>query len=356
MLQKGNIMIEILNAYRNPIVGILALLFMVVFVFFLDSLKRRNTYKRKQELINNLAKQFDNINLQRNIDEFIAHAKNATQTLMVIAQTYAKSGDYEQAIAIYKTLSEKPLETHEKLEILELLGDSYYKAGFLERSKTIFLEILHYYPHNIRILEYYMHTCENLKHFTEALDALASLEELVYANLDSNYNAQKIWHTKNYLKAMQLCNDYRITLAEQQEQLLMLYEQDSTLNSVILRHFRLYNVSLFWQKILELNDIMPYIDILWHFQKHEVPFDFISTRKDLLAIYYAKGFIEGYEKSANFTLEVLQLLNMHSHIKADISFTYACSACKIQTPFYTYRCSFCAEVATIEPLIFPTPL
>lgn len=349
-------MIEILNAYRNPIVGILALLFMVVFVFFLDSLKRRQTFKRKQELIDNLGKQFDSINIQHNIDEFMAHVKNATQTLMVIAQTHAKAGDYEQAIAIYKTLSEKPLETHEKLEVLELLGDSYYKAGFLERGKTIFLEILHYYPHNMRILEYYMHTCENLKHYKEALVALDSLEELLYANPDSNYNTQKIWHTKNYLKAMQLCNDHRITLAEQQEKLLVLYEQDSTLRSIILRHFRLYNVGLFWQKILALSDVMPYIDILWHFQKHEVPFDFISTNKDLLAIYRAKGFIEGHEKSQNFTIEVLQLLHIYSNIKADITFTYSCHACKMQTPFYVYRCPVCTEVATIEPLIFPTPI
>lgn len=349
-------MIEILNAYRNPIVGILALLFMVVFVFFIDSIKRRNTYRRKQELLDNLGKQFDGINLQHSIDEFIANVKNATQTLMVIAQTYAKSGDYEQAIAIYKTLSEKPLETHEKLEVLELLGDSYYKAGFLERSKLIFLEILHYYPHNIRILEYYMHACENLKHYAEALEALVSIEELLYANLDSNYNSQKIWHTKNYLKAMQLCNDYRIKIADQQEQLLVLYEKDATLRSVILRHFRLYNVGLFWQKILTLSDVMPYIDILWHFQKHEVPFDSISTRKDLLAIYYAKGFIDGHEKTANFTLEVLQLLHLHSNIKADITFLYSCHTCKMQTPFYVYRCPVCSEVATIEPLIFPTPL
>ncbi len=222
-------MIEILNAYRNPIFGILALLFMVAFVFFLDSLKRTRAHKRKQDLIDNLGKQFDSIGLQQNIDEFIAHAKNATQTLILIAQTYAKAGDYEQAIAIYKTLSEKPLEMHEKLEILELLGDSYYRAGFLERSKNIFLEILRYYPHNIRILEYYMRTCENLKHYDEAIEALNSLEEIVSANADSKSSMKKIWHTKNYLKVMQLCSSHHISLADQQEKLLMFYEKDPTL-------------------------------------------------------------------------------------------------------------------------------
>lgn len=347
-------MIEILNAYRNPIFGILALLFMVAFVFFLDSLKRTRAHRRKQDLIDNLGKQFDSIGLQHNIDEFIAHAKNATQTLILIAQTYAKAGDYEQAIAIYKTLSEKPLEMHEKLEILELLGDSYYRAGFLERSKNIFLEILRYYPHNIRILEYYMRTCENLKHYDEAIEALNSLEEIVSANADSKSSMKKIWHTKNYLKVMQLCGSHHISLADQQEKLLMFYEKDPTLRNIILRHFRLYNVGLFWQKILLLQDIMPYIDILWHFQKHEVPFDFIANRSDLMAIYHAKGFVSGYQKSEDFTLEVLQLLLLYSHIKADISFTYSCNSCNTQTPFYTYRCSACAEIATINPIAIPT--
>ncbi len=349
-------MLEILNAYRNPIVGIIALLFMVAFVFFLDSLKRQRAYQRKKNLIDNLGKQFNSIDLHYNINEFIAHAKNATQTLLVIAQTYAKAGDYEQAIAIYQTLSEKQLETHEKLEVLELLGDSYYKAGFLERSKTIFLEILHYYPHNIRILEYYMHACENLKQYTNALQALESLEELLYARIDSTLNVQKIWHTKNYLKTMQICNDHYMALAEQQEQLLVLYEQDTTLHRIILGHFKLYNVALFWQKILTSNNTMSYIDILWHFQKHEVPLEFIAKHADLLAIYHAKGFIDGYQKTTNFTLEVLQLLRIYSHIKADISFVYSCHTCKTQTPFYTYRCPACAEIATIEPLLLPTQI
>lgn len=349
-------MIEILNSYRNPIFGILALLVIVVFVFFLDSLKRTRAHKRKQDLIDNLGKQFDSIGLQHNIDEFITHAKNATQTLIFIAQTYAKAGDYEQAIAIYKTINEKPLEIHEKLEILELLGDSYYKAGFLERCKNIFLEILRYYPHNTRILEYYMRTCENLKQYDEAIEAINSLEEIMSDNIDYKTFKQKIWHTKNYLKVMQLCSSYNIPLSYQQDRLLMLYEKDSTLRNIILRHFRLYNVGLFWQKILLLQDIMPYIDILWHFQKHEVPFEFISNRSDLTAIYRAKGFIDGYQKSDDFTLEVLQLLRLHSNIKADVTFTYSCNSCNMQTPFYSYRCSACAEIATIKPISIPTQI
>ncbi|TLD83160.1 tetratricopeptide repeat protein [Helicobacter trogontum] len=346
-------MIEMLNAYRNPIFGILALLFMVVFVFFLDSLKRKRAHKRKQDLIDNLGKQFDSVGLQHNIDDFITHAKKSTQTLILIAQTYVKAGDYEQAIAIYKTLNEKPLEMHEKLEILELLGDSYYRAGFLERSKKIFLEILHYYPHNVRILEYYVQTCENLKHYEEAIEAINSLEEIMYAKTDSKLSMQKIWHTKNYLKVMQLCSSHNISLADQQEKLLIFYEKDPTLRNIILRHFRLYNVGLFWQKILLLQDIMPYIDILWHFQKHEVPFDIISNRSDVMAIYYAKGFIDGYQKSDDFTLEVLQLLRLHSNIKADITFTYGCHSCNVQTPFYTYRCNACSEIGTISVISSP---
>lgn len=349
-------MIEILNAYRNPVFGILSLLFIVAFVFFIDFLKRKYNDKRKQEFINKLEEKFDNLNAQHNIDKFIKHATNATQIIITIAQTYAKVGDYEQTIAICKILIEKSTKQYEKLEILELLGGTYNKAGLFEQAKNIFLEILHYYPHNIRILECYIVTCENLKHYTEALTALGCLEEIVYYNQTHNYNMQKIEHTKNYLKVIQLCSDYKVALKEQEKQLLAIYEKDSTLHKMILRHFSMYNIDLFWQKILEQNNIMPYVDILWNLKKHEVPFELIYTHKDLLAIYYAKGFINGYEKSDNFTLEVLQLLNMHSHIKADITFTYRCNACNMQTPFYVYRCPVCTEVATIEQIITPSQL
>ncbi len=342
-------MLDFIGDYRNPIVGICVLLFIIAFVAVFDSIKNKQRNRKRQELLSNLSKSFNSIDLNQGVQDFIKYSNNSTQTLILIAQTYAKAGDHEQAISIYKTLNECVKNADEKANILEFLGESYYKAGFIERSKVIFSEILHNYPHNIRVLEYYIRTCENLKQYDEALSALECLEEL-YNNFSvNNKNAQKIINMKNYFNVMQICNDHSISLIQQQEQLLSIYNRDASMHNVILRHFRLYNIGLFWQKILESNNVMQYLDMLWHFKKHEIPFDFISTHEDILEIYRAKGYINEYKNSSNFTLEVLQLLeNYSSGIKGDIEFIYYCDLCGGNSPFYTYRCSICAELGTIK--------
>ena len=144
-----------IEIYRNPIFGILVLLVIIITIVIADSIRAKQMRKKKQDSLNNLSKNFENTTLNQNIGEIIANIKNATPTLMLIAETYSKIGDYEQAIAIYKTLNEYQNNTIEKINILESLGESYYKAGFLERSKTIFTEILRSYPHSFKILEYY---------------------------------------------------------------------------------------------------------------------------------------------------------------------------------------------------------
>ncbi|MWV62332.1 tetratricopeptide repeat protein [Helicobacter saguini] len=340
--------------YRNPIFGILALVLIILLIAFLDSIKKTHTKKRRKEALNNISKNFENIDLNENIKNFIDYTDNPVPPLMLIADTYAKVGNNEQAIAIYRTLNEYIKNTKEKIQILESLGECYYKAGFLERSKEIFTEILRNYPHNVTILYNYIYTCENLKQYNEALDALNCIEELYNENPNFENKKNSIYHNKNYLKTMIIINNHKIKLVEQQEKLLEMYDLDSTLHGLILRHFRIYNTGLFWQKILEKKNIKPYIDVLWQFQKHEIPFEFIAKDSNLLNIYRAKGYIKEYVEIDNFALESLQLLNLYSHIKGDLEFIYNCSACGGNSPFYAYRCHICNEINTIKLHIRPT--
>ena len=142
-------------------------------------------------------------------------------------------------------------------------------------------------------------------------------------------------------------------LLEQQEKLLEIYEKDSSLQGLILRHFKLCNTGLFWKKILEIKDIYPYIDILWYFQKHEIPFDYIDYHSQILDVYRARGFVADYRPIQHFALEALQLLHLHSDMQGDLEFTYHCYACKGQSPFYSYRCASCAEIGVIELVVKP---
>ncbi|RDU67475.1 hypothetical protein CQA53_00125 [Helicobacter didelphidarum] len=345
---------DFINIYRNPIFGILMLLCIVIIIAFADSLKAKRNRKKKRDSLNNLSKNFQNTDISQNLKSFMSYAKNPTPMLLLVAKTYSKAGNHEQAIAIYKILNEYSNNVNEKIEILESLGESYYKAGFLERSKSIFAEILQHYPYNMAILEHYMRTCENLKQYKEALEALNCINEIYNNQSYIAHEYNKIIQTRNYLKTMQVISDHRIDLLTQQEKLLEIYEKDKNLRNLILRHFKLYNTGLFWQKILEIEEIYPYTDILWHFQKHEIPFDSIVQHPQLLNIYRAKGFLgKEYSQIECFPLEVLQLLHLYSYTKGNLEFTYRCKICNGTSPFYSYRCSICAEINSIELIMKP---
>lgn len=346
-----NQVVDFIDFYRNPIFGILALLAIILLIASIDSIKKNLNRKKRREFLNNISKNFENTDLNQSIKTFMDYDNNQISSLMLIAKTYSQAGNNDEAIAIYKTLNEYSSNTKQKIEILESLGECYYNAGFLERSKEIFEEILRIYPHNISILQHYIRTCEKLRQYDLALEAIECLETIL--KHDNAKECSNIKHTKNYLKTMIIINNHTLTLIEQQEKLLEIYDLDSTLHSVILRHLRIYNTGIFWQKILDLHDPYPYIDILWLFQKHEIPFDYIKEDSKLANIYRAKGYIKNYIQIDNFALESLQLLNIYSNIKGDLEFTYRCKICGATSPFYAYNCPSCNESSTIKLIIKP---
>lgn len=347
---------NVVDYYRNPIFGILVLVLIILLIAFVDSIKKKQARKKKKESLNNLSQKFENIELNENIKAFIDNIDSPTSTLLLIADTYAKIGNNDQAIAIYRALNEDSKNQKEKIQILQSLGECYYNAGFLERSKEIFVEILHNYPHNIAILKLYLNTCERLKQYDEAMDALNCIEELYRQNDNFKIEESNIFHTRNYLKTMNIISNHKMKLVEQQEKLLELYDLDSSLHGLILRHFKIYNTGIFWQKILELKNIYQFIDVLWHFRLHEIPLDYIAKNAAIMDIYRAKGYIKNYEPINNFALESLQLLHLYSHIKGTLDFSYQCKRCNALNPFYTYRCPSCSEINCINLVIKPIEL
>ena len=59
-----------------------------------------------------------------------------------------------------------------------LLGKTYFKAGFLERAKKLFLIILKESPRSPDVLKYLLLIYEQLKLYSKALEVIEPLEEL----------------------------------------------------------------------------------------------------------------------------------------------------------------------------------
>jgi lipopolysaccharide biosynthesis regulator YciM len=72
--------------------------------------------------------------------------------LSLLAKAFENSGEYHKSISIYLYLIKHLSNDQGKLELMERLGKTYLHAGFLERSRSIYVEVLRKKPRNVKVL------------------------------------------------------------------------------------------------------------------------------------------------------------------------------------------------------------
>lgn len=331
---------EITQIYRDPLFGIAVLLGIIALVILGDYYRNLYRKKQRQKSLNTLVKSYEHNGIFDGISEFLKVSKDPIPTLIFLAKSYAKGGDNQQAIKIYLTLIEQFDESQKKIEILQELGILYLKAGFLQKAKDIFLEILHLNPRNLKILFKIIELYEILGDFQSAYDALESVEE----------NMQEM--TLEQKDKIALARDYfmaNLLFSSRDEQrdvkLCALMEKQPSLHKFILSFFKVNQLRLFWDHLPQ-KGWENYIDLLWDFPPEQIPLSIIK-QSPCIEIYQAKGYYPTRECS-NFYLETLRLFSSSSRQKATLSFSYTCPHCKGEFPFDTFRCSSCGELGMLH--------
>ncbi|PAF52388.1 tetratricopeptide repeat protein [Helicobacter sp. 13S00477-4] len=340
---------DIAFIYRDPLFGIIILIAIIAIIALADYSRNRYRSKKRSESLKNLARSYEYAGLSDGVLEFLALANNPIPTLMFLAQTYAKSGNSEQAIKIYLSILEKTTDSKEKIPILEALGVTYFDAGFLQRAKMIFIEILKSYPRNSSALSYLMRTYESMGEYKKALEVLDCLDEL---EVDLDEKDTQILQNKNYLYLMMLINDNFLSLEQKQNQIMNLAYKTPYLSKIILNYLKTYNQALFWEFIFSLKTVDNFIDLLWDFCKDEIPFEMLKNSKAISDIYRAKGYIKDEKGCSIFELEVLRVLHFSpSHLRGNIDFEYRCHSCKRIFPFDSYRCPSCSQTGIMDVIL-----
>ena len=108
-----------------------------------------------------------------------------------------------------------------KEELLELLGTTYFKGGFLQRSKEIFLRILKFSPRNKNVLTHLLLVYEKLKDYKKAKEITDSLEEL-----DNDMSIDKI-----YLDSLIILNDSELSYEKRTELIYEIFKEITTILS-----------------------------------------------------------------------------------------------------------------------------
>lgn len=310
--------------YRDPIFGLIVLIGIIFLIAFFSYVWGILGSKDDTKKIQNFVKKFENTpGLDEQHKKLLFDIDLDTHSFAALAQTFAKIGSFQKAITIYLVAIEKNNNKSEKIELLVELGKIYFKAGFLQKAKEVFLDTLKLGPRNKEALIYLVLIYESFKEFKDAMDVLDALEEQgldvdksrIYISIN-DIISQKIPLEEKIERILEFNDKYEISKRICMEILLKNDKKLSTL-----------------QNFPNIDEV---IDIIWHN-------DEIVNLQDseYKAVYFAKGLIKEKIKSKFFEINAVGNLRQNGYTNADISFSYVCKNCKNSLPMHFYRCPIC---------------
>jgi tetratricopeptide (TPR) repeat protein len=242
---------------------------------------------------------------------------------------------------VYLALLEVVNDSVKKEELLELLGHAYFKGGFLQRSKEIYLKILKFSPRNKISLNALLIIYQKLNDYEKAIEVLFVLYEL----------EQDISKDLMYMQTLQLIDNPMMSFDKKANRLLEIFCNDRSIERFTIQFLINYNKQLFWENCSEFN-LPNCIDLLWYLDFNDIDFDVVNKHKFLQELYTAKGYIDTSDTSDIFELAVLiSTKKSTSQVEADLNFEFLCSKCKKTHPIYESRCPHCFHILTfiVEP-------
>ena len=323
--------------YHDPLYGII-ILFAIIFIISFTNYWW-GIFKRKEEdsSVRKFMKRFDQYEGFKEYKKLIQKKDLPIESAILMALTYEKSGEYEKAIDIYSALLKNIKEPQKRKDILTLMGKTYYKAGFLHKSRELLLASLKLFPRNEEALTYLIVIYEILREYDKAIDVLDTLEAL-----GSHVEEKKI-----YFQTLSIIHHPSLKREKKIEKLRALGMEHKIVQRKLFEFLKSNDLPLSYD-LLNGIDFRQIIDLVWETKAERFDPKLIDENTLLQEIFTAKGELERAEHSSIFELNILIKLHLlHDH-SANISFEYICSNCKNVFPFYFYRCPKCQHINTAE--------
>lgn len=330
---------NILPAYNDPLFSVLIIIILILIVAISSSIIGNYKEKNKKNSLKKFLTRFKKNHSLLNIEE-LPFEKAFIQPLSLLAEAFKNQGEYQKSISLNLYLINNISNFFDKEKILEHLGKTYLKAGFLQRSKSIYLEILQKHPRNKQALYDLGIVYELLHEFTEALHTLQPLEIL-----GENTNQLQF-----HIQLSQLIENKKISKTEKIEQLLQFLTTNNYSYRRIMQTLFSLNLESAWTSISNKN-IHSILDILWLLPSLNLNHTIIEKNEVLRAIYLAKGVIESNEihiKSHIFSIDTILAAQRGGEKEIDLLFSYSCGKCKSHFPIGFTRCPKCYAIATVN--------
>ncbi len=258
--------------------------------------------------------------------------------LTILAKAFENAGEYHKAISIYLFLIKNITHDPGKIELMERLGSTYLHAGFLERSQSIYTEVLRKKPRNVQALYELGIVYEIMQKYDKAKEVL---EPLTMLGEDTTSLAR-------FLDLSELLANKTLDIHEKVERLKQLLKEDPSLYRHIIKALLLLDTKSAWESI-DPERINELLDVLWFLPNSQLDLDIITSNKQLQTLYYAKGYLQKPAKQSGiFSLDMLATARENGFEEGDLVFSYLCQKCKQSFPVSFKRCPNCMAINTVK--------
>ena len=330
---------NILPAYDDPLFSILIIIILVLIVtvssMLLGNYKEKNKKNSLKKFLGGFKKDKSVLDIEK-----MPFEEALIKPLSLLAIAFKTQGEYKKSINLNLYLIDNIPSFYKKEKVLEELGETYLKAGFLKRSKLIFLEILHKHPRNKKALYHLGIVYELLHEFDEALETLEPLKIL----------GEKTKSLEAHIKLSKLLENKKISKSEKIAKLItLLKEKDYPYRRIMKALFSL-DLNVAWQNI-DNTKIASILDVLWFLPSVNINSDVVSKNEILTALYLAKGELElstQHTQSNVFSIDTIISAKKGGCDKIDLLFSYGCGKCKNHFPISFTRCPKCYAIDAIQ--------
>ena len=330
---------NILPAYNDPLFSILVIIILVLIVAVTSFVMGNIKEKKKHKTLNSFLKGFNTKESVLEIEE-MPFEPTLIKPLSLLAEAFSNQGEYQKSINLNLYLIEHIDVFFDKEKILEQLGSTYLKAGFLKRAESIFLQILHKHPRNIKTLYNLGIVYELLQEHDKALNTLIPL----------NILEEETKSLEAHIRLNKLLDNKQLSPEEKVNKLKALLENKHYAYRRIIQALFTLDLEVAWNNI-QLDKIDSILDILWFLPSSNLNLDIISSSETLSAIYRAKGFIQACEvipKSNIFAIDTIIAVKQTGSDSIDLLFNYGCGKCKQHFPISFTRCPKCYAIDAIQ--------
>lgn len=326
--------------FRDPLFGIIVFFVLLFLLSFVSYWWGRYKSAREHRDLESFLGKFESLQDEAQMAQQVQTNSLSNESWLMLAHSFEVQGNYEKSVEIYHALLAKHRDSVFQRDVLLLLGKAYFKAGFLERSRQTFLQILQNHPRTPQALKYLILVYELLQQYDKALEAMEPLLEQQPDALGE----------KLYLECRALLCDHRITPDEKASRLHAIYQTHRQMGYLVFEWLFLHRPALAWSHFDQ--SLAPRLgDVLWRLREENLDLDIIASNTYLRELFTARGSVELASGSSLFELDTLIALRKCGIKKAALQFEYGCDACKQISFLAFHRCPQCHAIDTVQPIM-----